>query len=61
MLALVLAPLLETSLRQSLLLSYGSPIIFVERPIAAALLVMVVGTFAAPLLAARRRRRAARA
>jgi putative tricarboxylic transport membrane protein len=30
-LALVLAPLLETSLRQSLLLSFGSPMIFVER------------------------------
>jgi putative tricarboxylic transport membrane protein len=57
-LALVLAPLLETSLRQSLLLSYGSPIIFVERPISALLLVVVVITFAAPLFAARRRRAA---
>jgi putative tricarboxylic transport membrane protein len=57
-LALVLAPLLETSLRQSLLLSYGSPIIFVERPISAILLVVVVITFAAPLFAARRRRAA---
>ena len=55
-LALVLAPLLETSLRQSLLLSFGSPLIFVERPIAAILLVMVVVTFVAPLLSARRRR-----
>jgi putative tricarboxylic transport membrane protein len=57
-LALVLAPLLETSLRQSLLLSYGSPMIFVERPISAILLVVVVITFVAPLFAARRRRAA---
>jgi putative tricarboxylic transport membrane protein len=57
-LALVLAPLLETSLRQSLLLSYGSPMIFVERPISAILLVVVVITFVAPLFAARRRRTA---
>jgi putative tricarboxylic transport membrane protein len=31
----VLAPLLESSLRQSLLLSFGSLKIFVERPLAA--------------------------
>jgi putative tricarboxylic transport membrane protein len=57
-LALVLAPLLEMSLRQSLLLSFGSPMIFVERPIAAFLVVMVVVTFAAPVVGARRRRHA---
>ena len=34
-LALVLAPMMETSLRQSLMLSLGSPLIFVERPISA--------------------------
>jgi putative tricarboxylic transport membrane protein len=41
-LALVLAPLLEASLRQSLILSLGSPMIFLERPIAACLTVVVV-------------------
>ncbi len=34
-LATVLAPMLETSLQQSLLLSMGSPFIFFKRPIAA--------------------------
>lgn len=57
-LALVLAPLLEMSLRQSLLLSFGSPMIFVERPIAAILLVVLAFTFAAPLFGAWRRREA---
>ena len=57
-LALVLAPLLEMSLRQSLLLSFGSPMIFVERPIAAALLVVVVLTLAGPLIGQWRRRTA---
>jgi putative tricarboxylic transport membrane protein len=49
-LALVLAPLLETSLRQSLLLSLGSPMIFVERPFALALLVAVVVFLAMPFV-----------
>jgi len=54
-LALVLAPLLESSLRQSLLLSFGSLKIFVERPLAAALLACVVLSLAAPLYRAARR------
>lgn len=58
-LALVLAPLLETSLRQSLLLSFGSPLIFVERPIAAVLLVVVTVALLAPFYGAWRRRVAA--
>jgi putative tricarboxylic transport membrane protein len=33
-LASVLAPMLETSLQQSLLISQGSPLIFFNRPIA---------------------------
>lgn len=59
-LALVLASLMETSLRQSLLLSFGSPMIFVERPIAAVLLVAVLIALFLPLFGAlsRRRRRA---
>jgi putative tricarboxylic transport membrane protein len=55
-LALVLASLMETSLRQSLLLSFGSPMIFVERPIAAVLLVLVIAALVVPILSARRRR-----
>jgi len=54
-LALVLAPLLESSLRQSLLLSFGSLKIFVERPLAAALLVCVVASLAFPLVSTLRR------
>lgn len=57
-LALVLAPLLETSLRQSLLFSFGSPMIFVERPLSAALLICVMISLALPIVAALRRRSA---
>jgi len=55
-LALVLAPLMETSLRQSLLLSFGSPMIFVERPIAAVLLAAVVFALVLPFVTAWRAR-----
>lgn len=55
-LALVLAPLLETSLRQSLLLSFGSPMIFVERPIAAALTACLAVALFWPLVARLRRK-----
>ncbi|VVT03370.1 tripartite tricarboxylate transporter permease [Rhizobium sp. EC-SD404] len=57
-LALVLAPLLETSLRQSLLLSFGSPMIFIERPISAVLLVVVAFALILPVWSAVKRRRA---
>ena len=56
-LALVLAPLLESSLRQSLLLSFGSLKIFVERPLAAALLACVALSLAHPLAGMLRRRK----
>jgi putative tricarboxylic transport membrane protein len=49
-LALVLAPLMETSLRQSLMLSQGSLDIFVERPISAALAVAVLFMLLLPVL-----------
>jgi putative tricarboxylic transport membrane protein len=55
-LALVLAPLMETSLRQALLLSFGSPMIFVERPISAVLLVAVIVALVLPFANAWRRR-----
>ncbi|MCK0209713.1 tripartite tricarboxylate transporter permease [Starkeya koreensis] len=57
-LALVLAPLMETSLRQSLMLSQGSMSIFIERPLSAVLTVAVVGMLLLPvirMLLARRR------
>jgi putative tricarboxylic transport membrane protein len=57
-LALVLAPLLETSLRQALLLSFGSPMIFIERPISAALVIAVLAALLAPLAGRVRRKRA---
>jgi putative tricarboxylic transport membrane protein len=58
-LALVLASLMEMSLRQSLLLSFGSPMIFVERPISALLLLAVLAVVLLPLVSAIRRRRTA--
>jgi putative tricarboxylic transport membrane protein len=58
-LALVLASLMETSLRQALLLSFGSPMIFLERPISAVLLAAVIAALLLPALSAHRRRRAA--
>lgn len=57
-LALVLAPMLEMSLRQSLLLSFGSLSIFVERPISAVLLMVVLLSLALPILGALKRSRA---
>jgi putative tricarboxylic transport membrane protein len=55
-LALVLAPLLEVSLRQSLLLSFGSLSIFVERPLSAILLCLVVASLILPIVSEVRRR-----
>jgi putative tricarboxylic transport membrane protein len=57
-LAVVLAPLLESSLRQALLLSLGSPLIFVERPIAAVLLALVAVSIVLPVALMLRRRQA---
>jgi len=47
-LAIVLAPMMESALRQSLMLSSGSPLIFVQRPIAAVLLVLVLVSLSLP-------------
>jgi putative tricarboxylic transport membrane protein len=58
-LALVLAPLMESSLRQSLMLSLGSPLIFIQRPISALLLLAVVMSVLWPLIGAMRARRRA--
>jgi putative tricarboxylic transport membrane protein len=50
-LGLVLAPIMEQSLRQSLLMSRGSLDIFVTRPLALALLILVVLSLLYPFLA----------
>jgi putative tricarboxylic transport membrane protein len=52
-LAFVLGPLMETSLRQSLILSQGDFGTFVERPISAALLALGVAVVLVPLLRSR--------
>jgi putative tricarboxylic transport membrane protein len=49
-LGLVLGPLFETALRQSLTLSHGSGAIFVTRPISATLLALALAAVTAPLL-----------
>ncbi len=50
-LGLVLEPMLETALRQSMTLSHGSLAIFVTRPISAALIVVTLLIVTVPLLA----------
>jgi putative tricarboxylic transport membrane protein len=47
-LGLVLAPIMEQSLRQALTMSRGDPMIFIERPIALTLLVVVVLSLVLP-------------
>jgi putative tricarboxylic transport membrane protein len=49
-LGLVLGPLFETSLRQSLTLSHGSSLIFLSRPISGVLLVAALVAVLAPTL-----------
>ena len=49
-LGLVLGPLLEQRLRQALTISLGDPLIFVQRPISAALLTLVVLSLLWPYL-----------
>jgi putative tricarboxylic transport membrane protein len=48
-LGLVLGPLFESALRQSLTLSHGSGAIFVTRPISAGLLAFALIALSAPL------------
>ena len=49
-LAIVLGPLAETSLRQSLIIGKGSPQIFIDRPIAAAIMACAIILFILPLV-----------
>jgi putative tricarboxylic transport membrane protein len=49
-LAIVLGPLFETSMRQSLLISHGSFLIFFTRPISGPLMIVAIILFCLPLL-----------
>jgi len=50
LIAFVLGGVLEKTLRQALLIGYGSPAVFLERPIALALLVAAALMLCVPLL-----------
>lgn len=56
-LAFVLGPMLENNLRKSLILSHGEFMIFLERPISAACLVLAAIALLAPLVPNFARRR----
>jgi putative tricarboxylic transport membrane protein len=60
-LALILGPLVERALYQSLTLSHGSLSVFATRPFSAAFLVMVVIVLSAPILRWRKQKRMAKA
>jgi putative tricarboxylic transport membrane protein len=59
-LAIVLGPLAELSLRQSLLQSHGSVLVFFERPISGVIMVFAVLLFLTPVIRAAMRSIAAR-
>jgi putative tricarboxylic transport membrane protein len=59
-LAFVLGPILERAFRQSMLISGGSPDVFVTRPISGSILLVMVLVVVAAAVTARRRRRLAR-
>ncbi|MGB5835017.1 MAG: tripartite tricarboxylate transporter permease [Thiohalocapsa sp.] len=56
-LAIVLGPLAETSMRQSLLLAQGDPAIFVTRPISGTIIAIAALLFLLPVLKALKKRR----
>ena len=49
-LAIVLGPLAETSMRQSLIIAHGSPAIFFERPISAGIMICAIILLLLPLV-----------
>lgn len=53
-LALVLGPLLETSFRQSLLMSGGSAVIFIERPVSLIFVLAIVALIVVQIISRRR-------
>ncbi len=57
LLGFVLGPLMEEYLRRALLLSRGDPLVFVERPLSAVLLLLGAGILAVALLPSLRRKR----
>jgi len=57
-LAIVLGPLAESSVRQSLIMSHGSFGIFVERPISAIIMAITVLLFVLPIVKIMKKRRA---
>jgi putative tricarboxylic transport membrane protein len=59
-LALVLGPMLEKALRQSLQMSLGEPAIFVTRPVSAFILVLALLAILVPLISGLRARRRSR-
>jgi len=59
-LAIVLGPLAEASMRQSLIINHGSPTIFLERPISGPLMAIAILLFLAPAIQTVRRRLARR-
>lgn len=50
LIAFVLGGILEKAVRQALLIGYGSPMVFVQRPIALAMLVLAVALLLLPVL-----------
>jgi len=58
-LAIVLGPLAETSMRQSLLISDGSFLIFFTRPISGPIMLVAIALFLLPLIQRFRGRRGA--
>ncbi len=56
-LAFVLGPMIEQSLRRSLLISAGSPLIFLERPISAVIMVFIAVMMLSSLVPAWRKRK----
>jgi putative tricarboxylic transport membrane protein len=56
-LAFVLCPIMEQSLRRSLLISNGSPLIFIQRPISAGIIVLVIFLLLFPLIPRLRKKR----
>src|SRR3546814_10330990 len=57
LLGFILGPMMEEHLRRALLLSRGDPMVFIERPISATMLVVAALLIFAPALSIIRRRR----
>ena len=55
-LAIVLGPLAEASMRQSLIMAHGSGAIFFERPISGTIMVIALALFAWPVFSTVRKR-----